>query len=265
MAQSVQVSHAASAQPEIRKIGLSDIAHALMEGVDDFRAKPTHLYYLAFIYPIVTFGAFLVVFNYNLLPLVFPVISGSLLVGPFLTISLCEISRKRELGMDIASGNSGNFLHNPAASDIIALGAMLMALFLIWLGVAMTIYGLTLGDPWNNIMPASVQDFVTRLLTTPNGWALIVIGNIVGLLFAVTALCVGAISFPMLLDRNVGVSTAIKTSVRAALANPIMVLIWGLIVGVSLLVGAIPFLVGLALIVPILGHATWHFYRKLIV
>ena len=265
MAQSVHVSHAASAQPEIRKIGLSDIAHALMEGVDDFRAKPTHLYYLAFIYPIVTLGAFLVVFNDNLLPLVFPVVSGALLVGPFLTISLCEISRKRELGMDIAPGNSGNFLRNPAAGDIIALGAMLMALFLIWLGVAMTIYGLTLGDPWNNMMTTSVQDFVTRLITTPDGWALIAVGNIVGFLFAVTALCVGAISFPMLLDRNVGLSTAIKTSVRAALANPIMVLIWGLIVGVSLIVGAIPFLVGLALIIPILGHATWHFYRKLIV
>jgi len=265
MAQSLHVSQAASAQPEVRKIGLIDIAHALTEGLDDFRAKPTHLYYLAFIYPIVTLGAFLVVFNYELLPLVFPVVSGSLLIGPFLTISLCEISRKRELGMDISPGNSGNFLRNPAARDILALGAMLMALFLLWLGVAMTIYGLTLGDPWVNVMPQSIQDFATRLLTTPAGWALIVVGNVVGLLFAVTALCIGAISFPMLLDRNVGLSTAIRTSVRAALANPMMILVWGLIVAVSLAVGAVPFLIGLALVVPILGHATWHFYRKLIV
>ena len=116
-----------------------------------------------------------------------------------------------------------------------------------------------------NVVPPSLQDFIARLVETPDGWALIVIGNVVGFLFAAIALCVGAISFPMLLDRNVGLSTAIQTSVRAALANPIMILIWGLIVGVSLIVGAVPFLVGLALVVPILGHATWHFYRKLIV
>ncbi len=265
MAQPLHAAQTNLIQPEIRKIGFGDIADALIEGIDDFRAKPTHMYYLAFIYPIVTLGAFLVVFNYNLLPLVFPVVSGSLIIGPFLTISLCEISRKRELGMDITPGSSGNFLRNPAARDILILGAMLMALFLLWLGTAMTIYSLTLGDPWDNVVPHSLQEFAARMLTTSDGWSLIVVGNFVGLLFAITALCVGAISFPMLLDRNVGIATAIQTSVRAALANPVMILIWGLIVGASLIAGAVPFLVGLALVVPILGHATWHFYRKLVV
>lgn len=262
---SLHTTHAAAAQPAVRKIGLRDIADAILAGIEDFAAKPTHLYFLGIIYPLVTLGAFLVVFNYDLLPLAFPVISGSLLVGPFLTIAMCEISRRRERGEDISSSSAGNFLRNPAAREILLLGAVLLALFFFWLTTAMTIYGLTLGDPWQTVTPRSAEEFMARLFSTPEGWALIAIGNGVGLFFAVTALCISLVSFPLLLDRHVTIGTAIMTSIRAVRANPVMTSLWGFLVALALVIGALPFLVGLAVCIPVLGHATWHLYRRLVV
>ncbi len=262
---SLHSTHAAPTQPAVRKIGLRDITEALHKGIEDFSAKPTHLYFLAVIYPLMTLGAFLVVFNYDLLPLAFPAISGSLLIGPFLTIAMCEISRRRERGEDISSSSAGNFLRNPAAREILMLGGVLLALFFFWLTTAATIYDMTLGDPWRTVAPSSARDFMTQMFSTPRGWTLIAVGNAVGLFFAVTALCIGVVSFPLLLDRHVGIGTAIMTSVRAVQSNPIMMAAWGFMVALALLIGAIPFLVGLAVCVPVLGHATWHLYRRLVV
>jgi uncharacterized membrane protein len=123
---------------------------------------------------------------------------------------------------------------------------------------------MTLGDPWSNVVPSSVASFVQRVVTTPEGWTLIVLGNMIGLFFAIAALCVGAVSFPMLLDREVTAATAIQTSIRVVLANPVMMALWGLFVVAGLFIGAVPFLVGLAVIVPVLGHATWHLYRRVV-
>ncbi|MGE0284127.1 MAG: DUF2189 domain-containing protein [Rhizobiaceae bacterium] len=212
-----------------------------------------------------TLGAFLVVFNYDLLPLAFPVISGSLLIGPILTIAMCEVSRRRERGEDISGSGAGNFLRNPAAGDILVLGGVLLALFCIWVAAAMVIYNMTLGDPWQTVAPRSAEEFFMRLISTPEGWTLIVVGNAVGFFFAVTALCISVVSFPLLLDRNVGIATAINTSIRAVQANPVMMAVWGFLVALALAIAAVPFLVGLAVCVPVLGHATWHLYRRLVV
>jgi uncharacterized membrane protein len=101
-----------------------------------------------------------------------------------------------------------------------------------------------------------------QVFTTPAGWALIVLGCGVGLLFAVLALSISVVSFPLLLDRKVSVSTAIWTSVQAVAKNPRTMAIWGLIVTAGLVLGSIPLFIGLAIVMPVLGHATWHLYRK---
>jgi uncharacterized membrane protein len=262
---SLHTAHIATTQPAVRKIGLRDITDALHHGLEDFAAKPTHLYFLGVIYPLVTLGAFLVVFNYDLLPLAFPVVSGSLLIGPVLTLAMCEISRKREAGEDISRSNAGNFLRNPSAQEILLLGGVLIALFVFWVTTAATLYDVTLGDPWQTVEPTSAREFFTQLFSTPEGWTLIAVGNAIGLFFAVTALCISVVSFPLLLDRHVSIQTAIMTSIRAVQANPVMMGIWGFLVALALFIGAVPFLVGLAVCVPVLGHATWHLYRRLVV
>jgi uncharacterized membrane protein len=105
---------------------------------------------------------------------------------------------------------------------------------------------------------------VSQVLTTRHGGALIAYGTLVGFIFAVVALAISVVAFPLLLDREVSAITAVKTSIRAVISNPLMMAVWGLIVVVLLAVGAIFFLIGLAVVLPILGHATWHLYRKIV-
>ena len=102
------------------------------------------------------------------------------------------------------------------------------------------------------------------VFTTGAGWAMIVAGNTVGFLFAVLVLTISVVSFPLLLDRDVGLYTAVATSVRAVVKNPGPMAVWGLIVAVGLAVGSLPALLGLVFVMPILGHATWHLYRKVV-
>jgi uncharacterized membrane protein len=112
--------------------------------------------------------------------------------------------------------------------------------------------------------PDSITQFVRDVLTTPAGWTLIIAGNAIGFVFAVLVLILSVVSFPLLLDREVGAAVAILTSVRAVFANPVPIAIWGLIVALALLIGSLPFLLGLAVVMPILAHATWHLYRRLV-
>jgi uncharacterized membrane protein len=100
------------------------------------------------------------------------------------------------------------------------------------------------------------------VLFTRAGWTLIVVGNLVGFLFAVVALTISVVSFPLLLDRDVGAAVALLTSVRVVVANPLTMALWGLIVAALLVIGSLPMFIGLAVTLPLLGHATWHLYRK---
>lgn len=267
MATTATLGAATQSQPAIRKISLHDLIDALTKGLDDFKEKPSLAPFAAGIYIMASLLAFLVVFNYDYLPLVFPAVSGAVLIGPFVTIALCEVSRRRERGLDYALMTGYNFFNNPSLKDILLLGLLMVGLFFFWLTTAMTIYGMTMGDEWRSVpqAPDSAAEFVKQLLFTPAGWTMMILGNIVGLFFAVTALCIGTLSFPLLLDREVGIGMAVQTSIAAVKENPVTMGMWGLIVVVMLIAGAIPFLAGLSFVIPVLGHATWHLYRRMIV
>ena len=137
---------------------------------------------------------------------------------------------------------------------------MLMIIYFAWLGAAQAIYVANFG----NVAPASVAEFARQVVGTPAGWALIFFGSGVGFLFAVIVFTLSVVSFPMLLDRDVGVAVALRTSLRAVLANPITMAVWGFIVAFTLLIGSLPLFVGLAVALPVLGHSTWHLYRRLV-
>jgi uncharacterized membrane protein len=149
---------------------------------------------------------------------------------------------------------------SPAIGSILGLGAVLLVLFFVWLGVAWEIYLATLGGA----APQTVGAFERSLFTTGGGWTMIAAGVGVGFLFAVFAFAISVVSFPLLLDRDVGMTTAVRTSLRAFAANPGTMILWGAIVAVLLVLGSIPALVGLIFVVPLLGHASWHLYRKVV-
>lgn len=253
--------HAAGqVQPRIRKITTRDLRDALWRGWEDFLAKPSHLVFLALIYPIagVLIGHLTV--TYNIFPLLFPLLGGFALLGPFAAIGLYEISRRRELGIDSSWAHALDVLKSPAIGSIALLGAMLTGLFITWLFSAWFIYRGLLGlDP-----DVSTQDFLRAVLTTFDGWVMIVVGNSLGLLFAILAFSISVVSFPLMLDKHVDTATAVRTSVAAVEANPRVMMIWGLTVAGLLVLGCLPVLVGLVVVMPVLGHATWHLYRKVV-
>ena len=246
--------------PRIQRIGPADLWEALGRGFRDFWAMPTHLVFLGLIYPIVGLMLGRLVVGYDVLPLLFPLVGGFALIGPVAALGIYELSRRRELGLEAGWQHAFGVFRSPSLGGIVAAGCLMLALFALWLDAAQWLYAANFGP----FPPDSIGSFVDELLTTAPGWALIVEGNLVGFLFAVLAMVLSVVSFPMLLDRPVGAMTAIVTSVRAVAANPLTMVLWGLIVAGSLVLGALPFFVGLAIVVPVLGHATWHLYRKLV-
>ena len=214
------------ADPVVRRIGTTDLKAALAKGYDDFTATPTQLVFLGIIYPLIGIVAGTAASGGELLPLLYPLVAGLSLMGPVAAVGIYELSRRREQGLEVSWLNAFDVLRSPSIGSIAALAR--------------------------------------RVLTTGAGWDLILLGNAVGLLFAVLVLTLTVVSFPLLLDRNVGVRVAVRTSFRAVLLNPVTMALWGLIVAVALLIGCLPLFVGLAVVMPLLGHSTWHLYRRVV-
>lgn len=248
-------------EPAVRRIGADDLRDALARGYADFMATPTQLVFLGVIYPLVGLVAARAAAGGDLLPLFYPMVAGLSLMGPVAALGIYELSRRREKGLPVSWLNAFDVLRAPAIGSIVALGLVLCAIFVAWLFAAQRVHEATMGG-----LPApdSIGAFVAQVIGTREGWNLILLGNAVGFLFAALVLTLTVVSFPMLLDREVGVATAVRTSVRAVLANPVPMALWGLIVAVLLLLGCLPVFVGLAVVMPLLGHATWHLYRKVV-
>jgi len=249
-----------AAQPVVRKIGLADLRDALAKGADDFYAMPTHAIFLCIIYPIVGFALARLAFGYSILPLLYPLVSGFALVGPIAALGLYELSRRREAGLETSATRAFDVFESSSVGAVAVLGILLLIIFVVWVAVADAIYVANFGYA----SPPSVGAFLKDVLTTRSGWNLIIVGNGLGLLFAILVLTISVVSFPLLLDRDVGAAVALLTSIRAVAHNPLTMMVWGLIIAALLVVGSLPLFFGLTVVMPLLGHATWHLYRKVV-
>ena len=246
--------------PTIRTITTRDLTDSLKRGYADFMAMPSHLVFVGLIYPVIGFVLGAAAFGYDLMPLLFPLASGFALIGPLAGIGLYELSRRREAGIEVSWTDAFAVRRSPAIASIIGMGLVLVAIFLLWILTANAIFGLTMGAR----PPGSYGALLHEILTTRHGWALIVLGNVAGAAFAVLVLTISVVAFPYILDRNAGIAAAIDTSRRAVLANPRAMATWGAMVAGLLALGSIPVFVGLAIVMPVLGHATWHLYRAVV-
>lgn len=247
-------------EPTVRRIRMNDLRDALTKGLQDFAAYRTDVFFLCLIYPVVGLVLAEAVFNGDMIHLLFPLASGFALIGPFAAVGLYEMSRRRERGETVSWADAFGVARSPSFGAILVMGLILTVIFLLWLVAAQLIYMATLGP----MVPAGFGAFIHALCTTRAGWSMIVLGFGVGFLFAGLVLAISVVSFPLLLDRHVGVATAIRTSVRATLRNQEAIAVWGLIVAGGLILGSIPAFVGLAIVMPVLGHGTWHLYRRLV-
>jgi uncharacterized membrane protein len=249
-----------SSPPVVRRITVADLWEALAEGWADFIVCRTDVVLICLIYPVVGLILAQLVFGYGMLPLLFPLASGFALLGPVAAVGLYEMSRRREQGATVSWADAFSVVASPRFGAVVVLGVFLLAIFLIWLAAANAIYAVTLGPE----SPVSLGSFLHDVFATTAGRVMIVAGVGVGFLFALLVLAVSVVSFPMLLDRDVGLPVAVVTSMQAARANPGPMAIWGLTVAGGLAIGSAPLFVGLVIVLPVLGHSTWHLYRKMV-
>lgn len=254
-----------STRPAVRRIGSADLRIALARGWDDFRANRTDVIFLCALYPLVGLLLGRAVAGGTLLPLLFPLVAGFALVGPLAALGLYEISRRREQGLETSWRDAFRVLRAPNFGAVLLLGLLLMGIFVLWLQSAQALYQALFAGA-----SAGVPGFLDQVFTTPSGWMLILLGHLVGFVFALIVLTLTVVSFPLLLDRDLEgdagrkASLAVATSAAAVRRNLVPMLGWGLLVAAILMLASVPLLLGLAVALPVLGHATWHLYRRTI-
>ena len=242
----------------ITGLTLGDLRIALKRGLDDFMALRTDVIFIVVIYPIIGLVLAGFALNRGMLPMLFPLVSGFALLGPVAAIGLYEMSRRREKGLETTWSDAFGIIGSPSLFPIVTLGIYLFAIFLAWLVSANTIYSLTLGPE----SPVSAKAFVNDTFTTTAGWVMLVVGCAVGFVFACAVLAMSLVSFPLLVDRHVGVVRAVTTSLAIARRDPVAVAAWGVVVVVALALGVVTLFVGLVFVLPVLGHSSWHLYRR---
>ncbi|NIJ19942.1 putative membrane protein [Sphingomonas naasensis] len=246
---------------EVRTVSNADLGAALRQGWADFLEHRGDLLFIGFIYPLVGFAAAAVALQDSLIPLFFPIAAGIGLMGPAAAAGFYELARRREAGLESDWSHFLDVARRPSFDAFLAVAGLLLLLFLAWLATAAGLYMALMGPA----APDSATGFLTRLFTTPEGWTLIVLGNLAGLAFSAAVLTVSVVAMPMLVDKDVDARTAIHTSRLAVAANKGAMLRWGVTVAALLVIGSIPFFVGLAVVLPVLGYATWHLYTRLVV
>ena len=245
----------------VNKITTTDIWLSLHLGWGDFLQQPSHYFFAMILYPFMGFALYFWAAGENTIQLLFPMLTGFALLGPFVALFLYEVSRRLEKGFDTSWAEVFSVIKSPAIPAILTLGFMLLGLFCAWMVAANILYMLIYGSEY----PVSIFEFFWEVISTQRGWILIVLGNGIGFCFAMVALSTTVVAFPLMLEHEVSALCGIKASVQAVKVNPVPLILWGGLICFGLFLGAIIVLVGLILVLPIFGHATWHIYRKVLV
>jgi uncharacterized membrane protein len=244
----------------VRTITEDDLTQSLRDGYKDFLEKRGDLVFIGLLYPLIGLCAAIAANGGSILPLLFPMLAGLSLLGPLVSTGFYQLAKRREAGLESNWWHFFDVFKSPSREAILLVGIMLMAIFGAWLVSA----GITYAAFFGTKPPATIGILLTEAFTTPRGWAMVLIGNAVGLVFAVIVLATSVVSLPMLIDRRIDAATAVRTSLKAFGQNKTVLLRWGIRVAFLLVLGAIPLLLGLAFVLPTLGYATWHLYTRLV-
>ncbi len=238
----------------------SDILAALKAGWRDLRKAPVYGMAFALVYVL---GGWLIVAAFTLkgqLWWTIPVSAGFPILGPFIACGFYEISRRLEAGEALSPAAVFGVVARQKDRQIPSMAAVIVVFFLFWNFLSHMIFALFLGTSTLTNVTSSAAVFLT-----PQGMAMLAMGTLVGAAFATLLFAVSVVSLPLLLDREVDFVTAMITSVRAVTAAPVVMLGWGALIAVSLFVAMLPGFLGLFVVLPLYGHASWHLYRRLIV
>lgn len=246
--------------PRVQPITYSDVKAALSEGLNDFNRAPLIGLFFGAIYALGGMFIVALVFSLDLGYLAYPFVAGSVLIGPFVAAGLYEVSREIEQGHTPRFSSVLATVFAQRTSELAWMAFVTIFVFIIWMYQVRLLLALFLG--FANF--GTIQEFGRVLFTTMDGFSFLAVGHVIGAIDSLALFSITVVSFPLLMDRNVDVVTAMITSVQAVLMSPGPMIFYGLIVVALLIVGALPFFFGLFVVLPVLGHATWHLYRRVV-
>jgi uncharacterized membrane protein len=246
--------------PVVREIAFSDIADAVAAGLRDLQAAPAYGLVFGVLYFL---GGVMLVASVMALDapwLAYPLTAGFALIGPLVAIGLYEVSRLRERRQPLSWGAILSAMRSQARQEIGWMSFVVLFVMMMWLYQVRLLLALFLGfEPISTL-----RDFLTVVLTTPQGWMFLAVGHVIGAALSLILFSLTVVSFPILLDRQVDFITAMITSLRSVAKNPAPMIAWAATIVVLLICATLPFFAGLIVVLPVLGHATWHLYRKLV-
>lgn len=256
----VSVAAPLKRDPVVRSITFRDVADAFAAGLRDFQAKPRLGLTFGGFFALGGMAIVLFVTRLDMTYFAYPLAAGFALIGPFVALGLYELSRRRENGAPISLVS----LIRTAMSrkEIAWMAFVTLFVFIMWMYQVRLLMALFLGF---NANFSSLPAFFTTVITTTEGLMFLAVGNVIGAALSVILFSLTVVSFPILLDRDVDFVTAMITSVRAVATNPVTMLIWAFLIVVTMIVSILPMFLGLLVTLPVLGHTTWHLYRKLVV
>lgn len=246
--------------PVVRKISAADVVEAVGMGLRDFQALPLYGLSLGALYAV---GGLAIVFSiaaFGMTYLAYPLAAGFALIGPFVAAGLYEVSRQREQGEKPSLRGMWSMIKSRDQMGWMAF--VTIFIFILWMYQVRLLMALFLGI---NASFSTLQQFITVVLTTNEGLLFLAIGNLVGAVLSLILFSLTVVSFPLLLDRgDIDFVTAMITSVRAVVTNPVPMIGWAAVIVALLMMSAMPFFLGLLVTLPVLGHATWHLYRRIV-
>lgn len=243
--------------PVVRPITRNDVVEALAQGLRDFQKAPLHGLVLGALYAFGGIAILLCLTTLGMTYLAYPLAVGFALIGPFVAAGLYEVSRRLERGGKPSFAEAWTAIRRRPGIGWMAF--VTVFIFIVWMYQVRLLMALLLSNTGSFV---SIGEFITTVLTTSEGLLFLAIGNMVGAVLSLILFSVTVVSFPLVLDRDVDFVTAIITSIRAVSASPGPMIAWAAVVVALLLVSALPAFLGLVVTLPVLGHATWHLYRK---
>ena len=254
-----EVTHvAASPMPKIQALTFDQLQRAFTRGIADFAAKPVHS--LAIGAACAFFGiAIVACISWLHIPwMIYPFAIGFPLVGPFFAVGLYEISRRLETGEPVTFGAIFSRMWVQRGRELSWMAFVVLFVIWVWVYQVRLLMALFLGMK----SFSTLDKFVSIILTTPEGLGFLFVGHIVGAVLALVFFSITVISIPLLMERELDIVTAMITSVKVVLASPAVMIGWGIFVTLAVIFASMPVFLGFLIVLPILGHTTWHIYKK---
>jgi len=248
---------AASAVPVINTVTVADLVAALRLGWRDFTLAPLYGLFFASVYVLggwVMYGALT---GAGRLWWTLPAAAGFPILGPFIACGLYEVSRRIERGVPLGWRGVLGVIWAEKNRQIPSIAAVIVVFFLFWNFLAHMIFALFMGLSTMTDVTSSFAVFLT-----PNGMMMLAVGTVVGAVFATLLFSLTVVSLPLLMDREIDFVTAMITSFATVQQSPLVMLGWGAFIAVLLFLAMLPGFLGLLVVLPVLGHATWHLYRR---